>query len=90
MARTTKEQAQKTREKLIETAIDVFYERGVNATTLEQVAEAAGLTRGAFYWHFKNKLDLVSAVHEHFHLHILGTLQEELESTSTPDRKSVV
>ncbi len=78
MARTTKEQAQKTRAKIIDTAIDVFYERGVPSTTLEHIAEAAGLTRGAIYWHFKNKFDLVSAVHEHFHISILETINREL------------
>lgn len=84
MARTTKEQALKTRGKIIETAIEVFYTRGVNATTLEQIASAAGLTRGAIYWNFRNKLDLVSAVHEHFHLSILNTIQEEMQQQNTP------
>lgn len=84
MARTTKEQAQKTREKIIDTAIDIFYERGVPSTTLEHIAEAAGLTRGAIYWHFKNKFDLVSAVHEHFHISLLETINRELCNEKVP------
>lgn len=80
MARTTKEQAQKTRAKIIDTAIDVFYERGVPSTTLEHIAEAAGLTRGAIYWHFKNKFDLVSAVHDHFHISLLENINRELSN----------
>lgn len=84
MARTTKEEALKTRQKLVETAIDLFYERGVSATTLEHIAEAAGLTRGALYWHFENKRDLISGVHEHFHMSILETINKELGNEDNP------
>lgn len=84
MARTTKEEAQKTRQKLIETAIDLFYEKGVSATTLEHIAEAADLTRGAIYWHFKNKPDLIAALHEHFHISILETINNELSNVANP------
>ena len=84
MARTTKEQAQKTSEKLILTAIDQFMEHGVQATTLEQIAEAAGVTRGAIYSRYKNKTDLVLAVHDHFHLAILETINTELKALNKP------
>ena len=84
MARTTKEQALKTREKIIDTAIDIFYERGVPSTSLEHIADAAGLTRGAIYWHFENKFDLVSAVHEHFHITLLETINRHLTDASVP------
>ena len=89
MARKTKQQAQETRQHILDVALRLFSRQGVSATSLADIAQAAGVTRGAIYWHFKNKLDLVSAVHEHFHLHILGTLQEELESTSTPPLERV-
>ncbi|MBD2799164.1 multidrug efflux transporter transcriptional repressor AcrR [Xenorhabdus sp. M] len=62
MARKTKQQAQKTRHQIIEAAIKVFSERGVSATSLSDIAIEAGVTRGAIYWHFKNKMDLLSIV----------------------------
>ncbi|WP_139837446.1 multidrug efflux transporter transcriptional repressor AcrR [Xenorhabdus beddingii] len=62
MARKTKQQAQQTRQQIIEAAIKVFSERGVSATSLSDIATAAGVTRGAIYWHFKNKTDLLSVV----------------------------
>ncbi|WP_369310263.1 multidrug efflux transporter transcriptional repressor AcrR [Providencia rettgeri] len=58
MARKTKQQAEKTRQEIIEAAIKTFSERGVSATSLADIAQAAGVTRGAIYWHFKNKVDL--------------------------------
>ena len=64
MARRTKEAAQETRNRLLDTAELVFNEKGVSRTSLAEIAEAAGLTRGAIYWHFKNKLDLFNAMME--------------------------
>jgi AcrR family transcriptional regulator len=68
MARRTKKEAQETYDGILQAAIDVFYEKGVRASTLDDIARAAGVTRGAIYWHFKNKLDLFTALHSRMHL----------------------
>ena len=62
MARNTKEKALETRERILDAAEDVFYDKGVSNTSLNDVAQAAGVTRGAIYWHFKNKSDLFDAM----------------------------
>ena len=62
MARNTKEQAQETRHQIINAAIDRFSEFGVAKTSLADIAAAAGVTRGAIYWHFKNKADLLNEI----------------------------
>ncbi len=64
MARKTKEEANETRNLLLDTAEHVFNEKGVSRTSLNEIAETAGLTRGAIYWHFKNKADLFDAMME--------------------------
>lgn len=58
MARRTKAQAQATKEAIIEAALRVFYRRGVTKTSLTHIAKEAGVTRGAIYWHFRDKQDL--------------------------------
>lgn len=58
MARCTKEEAQETRSRILDAAEDIFYAQGVTRTSLAEVAQAANVTRGAIYWHFKNKSDL--------------------------------
>ena len=58
MARKTKQQAEETRQEILDAAIKTFSERGVSATSLADIANTAGVTRGAIYWHFKNKVDL--------------------------------
>jgi len=62
MARRTKEEAQATRSRILDTAELVFEQRGVSGTSLNEIAKAAGLTRGAIYWHFQNKADLFNAM----------------------------
>ena len=62
MARRTKEEAQETRNRILDTAERIFSENGVGHTSLADIASAAELTRGAIYWHFKNKCDLFTAM----------------------------
>lgn len=62
MARRTKEEAQATRDHLLDTAELVFQQRGVSRTSLNEIAAAAGVSRGAIYWHFQDKADLFNAM----------------------------
>lgn len=62
MVRRTKEEARETRDRILDTAERVFLKKGVARTSLADVADAAGVTRGAIYWHFKNKADLFDAM----------------------------
>lgn len=58
MVRRTKEEAQETRSSILDAAERIFFEKGVSRTSLADIAQAAGVTRGAIYWHFANKGDL--------------------------------
>ena len=60
MPRKTKEESIKTRSLLLEAALDVFSEKSFSEVTLSEIAERVGMTKGALYWHFKNKGDLLS------------------------------
>lgn len=62
MARRTKEQAAETREDLLDAAEAVFHAKGVGRATLDDIAKAAGVTRGALYWHFDNKAAIFNAM----------------------------
>ncbi len=64
-ARLTRAQAkEQTRERLLQAARRVFVERGFHSTTLDQVAEEAGYTKGAVYSAFESKADLFLAIFE--------------------------
>ena len=60
--RKSKEDTQLTREKIIESAFESFFELGYAETSLSLIAENAGMTRGAIYWHFKDKNELYREV----------------------------
>lgn len=62
MARKTKQQAQETRQHILDIALRLFSHQGVSSTSLAEIAQAAGVTRGAIYWHFKNKSDLFTEI----------------------------
>jgi TetR/AcrR family acrAB operon transcriptional repressor len=64
VVRKTKEDAEKTRQDIIGSARTVFHECGVSRSTLEKIAKEAGVTRGAVYWHFKDKAELFFAMRE--------------------------
>lgn len=64
MVRRTKAEAEATRHSLLDAAEHLFQERGVSRTSLNDIATAAGTTRGAIYWHFKDKADLFNAMLE--------------------------
>ena len=76
MARRTKEDAQATRTQLMDAALHLFAKQGVSRTSLQDIALAAGATRGAIYWHFKNKADLFNALMENATLPMERTMQQ--------------
>jgi AcrR family transcriptional regulator len=65
VARMTREASKaQTRERLISEAQRLFRERGYFATSLDQIALAADVTKGAIYGHFSSKEDLLLSVYE--------------------------
>ncbi len=78
MVRQTKENAEITRQRIIDAAREVFLSRGVSRTSMEQIAAQAGVTRGAIYWHFSNKTELFSALREQVILPLIDRMDESL------------
>ena len=75
MARRTKEEAAATRDSILDAAEKFFVEQGVSRTTLQHIASAAGVTRGAIYWHFDDKGALFNAMMERATLPLEAELQ---------------
>lgn len=62
--RRSKEDAEQTRTAILDAAEQMFCEQGIAASTLEKISRKAGVTRGALYWHFADKIDLLRALHK--------------------------
>lgn len=62
--RRTKQEAEQTRRRIMASALRTFNRCGIARTTLGDIAKAAGVTRGAIYWHFAGKQALLRAIRE--------------------------
>lgn len=58
----TKQAAEETKKAILQSALDLFYEKGYSKTTFELISSQIGMTKGAVYWYFKNKPELVAAL----------------------------
>ena len=85
MARKTNEDAELTRKRIICAAREVFLVRGVSRATMQQIAAQAGVTRGAVYWHFDNKIDLFDAMRAQVFLPLIDRMDETLLIESYED-----
>ena len=78
MVRKTKEEAEKTYFTLLESAADLFNSQGYARTTINEIACHAGMTRGAFYWHFDTKEDVIKGIWENHAFPGFNPVQEAL------------
>lgn len=65
MPKRTHEEALQTKKQIMDAAVALFSVKGYEKTTLSDVARAAGVTRGAIYWHFENKGELLIELMQH-------------------------
>ena len=85
--RKTKEEALKTRSSVLKSAMQVFLEKGYSQTSLADIAKTAGYTRGAVYWHFEDKSEILEVLISKFHERFLNKQAEILPSTIDPIQK---
>ncbi len=76
MARKTKEDTEHTYALLLDAAESVFTKKGVSASTLNDIAVEAGMSRGAIYWHFRDKGELVRSMCERATLPMAAMVNE--------------
>jgi AcrR family transcriptional regulator len=81
---TAERRRQQTRDYLLQAAARVFADRGYHAATIDEVAAAAGFTKGAVYSNFKGKEDLFLALIESFYARELASLKETYEDSAVP------
>lgn len=73
-----------TKRKILETACSLFYLRGYNGTSIDDILKAARVKKGNFYFHFKSKEDLGYAVIEAYAARTIPLLQETLRQDGNP------
>lgn len=75
-----------TKQRVLAAALDVFAERGYHGATVEEIAERAGMTKGAVYYWFRDKVDLASDLQAELWTTIAAEAQHDLDPQGTaPD-----
>jgi len=85
MARKTKEEALKTYHAILDASAELFNKQGASHTTLNDIAQHTGMTRGAVYWHFDNKEDVIKALWQRDASHLLKSTFEALLKLEEPE-----
>jgi AcrR family transcriptional regulator len=76
-----------TRKSIVDNALALFGDKGYAVTSVQEIADAAGVTKGAFYHHFDSKEDLLRLIHDEFIDYQLALLKMALdEDESSADR----
>ena len=83
----TKEAALITKKQIIEKAVELFIQKGFSKTTLDEIAQQTNVTRGAIYWHFKDKLDIVNELIETQHENLSQLLSDLFSEDSSAFNK---
>ncbi|GEN26603.1 TetR family transcriptional regulator [Halovibrio variabilis] len=78
-----KADAERTREAILDAAETTFLAHGVARTTLAHIAEAAGVTRGAIYWHFADKAAVFDALLERVRIPLDEIVDEAVQRLGT-------
>lgn len=68
-----------TKNSILKSAIEVFVEKGFLKSTLDEIAIRANVTRGAVYWHFKNKYDIFSALQDELYQPLTASILDDMQ-----------
>lgn len=79
-----------TRKQLIlDAAITLFSEKGIEATSVQQITEHCGISKGAFYLSFKSKEELIHSIIEHFLNNIIQGVDRAVNSEMDPSKNCI-
>ncbi|AAC07123.1 TetR/AcrR family transcriptional regulator [Aquifex aeolicus] len=70
-----------TKERILEVSKELFFEKGYQGTSVEEIVKRANLSKGAFYFHFKSKEELITEIIERTHKKIISLFEENKEKT---------
>ena len=84
MAKRVRKTAEERREELLDVAASLFVEKGFQATTMEDVVAASGMSKGGVYHYFKSTEDLLYALMQRGSRYRMAVFREELANYSQP------
>lgn len=79
-----KEQSAKTRKAIVETAVDLIHVNGFRTTSVNEIIDQIGMTKGAFFHHFKSKKELGFAIIDYWHNILYEKWVKPMEDSADP------
>jgi AcrR family transcriptional regulator len=83
-------QRQETYDKILAAALDLFVSRGFEGTTVDAIAEAAGVTKGAIYFHFATKDDVLLALLDQVESNFVDPMDRRVRRAGPSGREKFV
>jgi len=87
---TKREQSEASLERILESALGLMVSKGFNATTVDEIARNAGLTKGAIYFHFENKTAIMLALLDVIDRLVVGGLMERVLSAGPSSQDKLI
>jgi AcrR family transcriptional regulator len=87
---TKREQGEASLDRILESALSLMVSKGFNATTVDEIARKAGLTKGAIYFHFENKTAILLAILDVIEKLVVGGLTDRVISAGPSSQDKLV
>lgn len=71
------------KDRIIQAAVDVFYEKGIEKTKISDITQAAGIAQGTFYLYFPSKLALMPSIAEKIVANLMTTIKENIDENAS-------
>jgi AcrR family transcriptional regulator len=84
------EQARLGKEEWLARALEVLGKKGASELTVESLAQKLGVTKGSFYWHFKDRADFFRQLIEYWDEHFTQTVITEISGLNVPPEKRLL
>src|SRR5690606_39884404 len=75
------------KQQILEAALQLFAEKGIEATSVQHITQAAGISKGAFYLSFPSKETLIKAIIDSFMKNFVADIDRVVNSFKSPDEK---
>jgi TetR/AcrR family acrAB operon transcriptional repressor len=83
----SKNNSENSRNKILYAALELFSKKGYAGTSIDDIAKKTEMTKGAIYWHFRDKVDLYTTVHDFVFDEYRKRIMKSLEGLNDPKKK---
>ena len=80
---------EQTKKKIIDTALALFEQKGFNDTTIQDIIDKMQMSKGAIYYHFKSKDDIILAVRDQIYMDDSNVIEDLIHNDQLPIKSKI-